>query len=126
MQRIGNRQFERITEYSHRLREADAMLGEVRRCLAGNSNKIDEVMVPWCAERTNAQAVEELRKARIPAGPVLKPSEVLEDPHVQARELLKRVPFPGLPEDPLLANTPVRLSKSPCRARLCWCCAQSV
>ena len=80
---------------------------------ADNSNRIDEVMVPWCTERTNAQAVEELRAARIPAGPVLEPSEVLEDPHVQARELLKRVPFAGMSDDPLLANTPVRLSKSP-------------
>ena len=80
---------------------------------ADNSDKIDEVMVPWCAERTNTQAVEELREARIPAGPMFELWEVLEDPHIQARELLKRVPFPGMSDDPPLANTPVRLSKSP-------------
>ena len=80
---------------------------------ADNSDKIDEVMVPWCAERTNTQAVEELRQARIPAGPMFELKEVLEDPHIQARELLKRVPFPGMSDDPPLANTPVRLSKSP-------------
>lgn len=80
---------------------------------ADNSDKIDEVMVPWCAERTNVQAVKELRQARIPAGPMFELKEVLEDPHIQARELLKRVPFPGMSEDPPLANTPVRLSKSP-------------
>ena len=80
---------------------------------ADNSDKIDEVMVPWCAERTNTQAVEELRQARIPAGPMFELKEVLEDPHIQARELLKRVPFPGMSDDPPLANTPVRLSRSP-------------
>ena len=80
---------------------------------ADNSDKIDEVMVPWCAERTNVQAVEELRQARIAAGPMFELKEVLEDPHIQARELLKRVPFPGMSDDPPLANTPVRLSKSP-------------
>ena len=80
---------------------------------ADNSDKIDEVMVPWCAARTNTQAVEALRQARIPAGPMFELKEVLEDPHVRARELLKRVPFPGMSDDPPLANTPVRLSKSP-------------
>lgn len=73
------------------------------------SRKMDE----WCAQRTTAQALDELEAARVPAGPVYSPRQVLDDPHAQARELFKPVDYPGLPRPAPVADIPVRLSATP-------------
>src|SRR5215831_20200776 len=49
-----------------------------------NGAVISERMSRWCAERTTAEALEMLAKARIPSGPVLKPQQTLDDPHINA------------------------------------------
>jgi crotonobetainyl-CoA:carnitine CoA-transferase CaiB-like acyl-CoA transferase len=74
---------------------------------------ISERMSRWCAERTSATALEILGKAMIPAGPVLKPRQVLEDPHVQAMGFLQAVDYPGLPRPAPIARAPVALSDTP-------------
>ena len=78
-----------------------------------NSVPISARMTRWCAERTTAEAVEILAEARIPAGPVLKPQQVLDDPHVQAMGFFERVDFPGLPKPAPIARAPVWLSATP-------------
>ena len=78
-----------------------------------NRDAITDAMNSWLASRTTAQAIAELEKARIPAGPVLKLDEVLEDPQVKARELLRYVDHPGAAKPVPLADTPVRLSATP-------------
>ncbi|MBI4082357.1 MAG: CoA transferase [Candidatus Lambdaproteobacteria bacterium] len=77
-----------------------------------HSDVISERMARWCGERTTGQAIAELEQARIPAGPVLSPAQVLADPHVRARQLLKPIEYPGLPRPAPVADTPVRLSRS--------------
>lgn len=79
---------------------------------ADNSDIIAARMSEWCGERTKAEALAELEQARIPAGPVNTAQDVLDDPHLQARQLLKRVEYPGLPKGALVADIPVRLSES--------------
>jgi crotonobetainyl-CoA:carnitine CoA-transferase CaiB-like acyl-CoA transferase len=74
---------------------------------------ISERMQRWCAERSLAQALDELEKARVPAGPVLAPAQVLTDPHVHARQLFKMIEYPGVPKPAPVADTPVRLSRTP-------------
>jgi crotonobetainyl-CoA:carnitine CoA-transferase CaiB-like acyl-CoA transferase len=74
---------------------------------------LTEAMNAWLATRTTAQAISELQAARVPAGPVLELEDVLEDPQVKARELLKYVEYPGAPQPVPIANTAVRLSKTP-------------
>ena len=54
------------------------------------------------------EAISELEKARIPAGPVLELDQVLEDPQVKARELLRYVDHPGAAKPVPLADTAVR------------------
>jgi crotonobetainyl-CoA:carnitine CoA-transferase CaiB-like acyl-CoA transferase len=80
---------------------------------ADNRETITQAMNAWLASRTTEQAIAELEKARIPAGPVLKLDEVLEDPQVKARELLRYVDHPGAAKPVPLADTPVRLSATP-------------
>jgi crotonobetainyl-CoA:carnitine CoA-transferase CaiB-like acyl-CoA transferase len=80
---------------------------------ANHSAEISEVMNNWLASRTTEQAIHDLEQARIPAGPVMQLDQVLTDPQVKARELLKYVEYPGTRKPVPLANTAVRLSKTP-------------
>jgi crotonobetainyl-CoA:carnitine CoA-transferase CaiB-like acyl-CoA transferase len=80
---------------------------------ADHHEAIAEIMNSWLATRTTAQAVAAFEAARIPAGPVLDLGQVLEDPQVRARELLKYVEYPGAPRPVPVADTAVRLSKTP-------------
>ncbi len=80
---------------------------------ADNRAPITDAMNAWLSTQTVAQAIAELEKARIPAGPVLDLGQVLDDPQVKARELLRYVEYPGAPKPVPLADTAVRLSVSP-------------
>jgi len=70
-------------------------------------------MAQWCAERTSAQALAEMEAARLPAGPVMSPQEVLDDPHIAAKGMFKPVAYPGLDKPAPLMVTPVELSETP-------------
>jgi crotonobetainyl-CoA:carnitine CoA-transferase CaiB-like acyl-CoA transferase len=74
-------------------------------------------MAAWCAARTSAEALEALGKASLPAAPVLKPQQALDDPHVKAMAFFQPVDYPGLPRPAPLAKTPVRLSETPAEIR---------
>jgi len=74
---------------------------------------IAEAMNAWLADRSTCEALAALETARIPAGPVMKLHEVLDDPQVKAREILQFVDYPGAPKPVPLANTAVRLSETP-------------
>ena len=73
---------------------------------------ISERMATWCGERTTDEALAALDAARIPAGPVLSPQQVLDDAHVRTIGFLRSVAFPGSDgegEAPV-AETPFSLS----------------
>jgi crotonobetainyl-CoA:carnitine CoA-transferase CaiB-like acyl-CoA transferase len=70
-------------------------------------------MSAWCAGRTSAEALDLLAKASIPAAPVLKPQQALDDPHVRSMGFFQAVDYPGLPRPAPLARTPVGLSGTP-------------
>jgi crotonobetainyl-CoA:carnitine CoA-transferase CaiB-like acyl-CoA transferase len=80
---------------------------------ANHREVITEAMNTWLANRTNEQAIKDLEAARIPAGPVMTLGQVIDDPQVKARELLKYVEYPGAARSVPLANTPVGLSETP-------------
>jgi crotonobetainyl-CoA:carnitine CoA-transferase CaiB-like acyl-CoA transferase len=78
-----------------------------------NGALISERMAAWCSERTSAEALGTLGKASIPAAPVLKPQQALDDAHVRAMPFFERVDYPGLPRPAPLARAPAWLSKTP-------------
>ncbi|HEX3586943.1 MAG TPA: CoA transferase [Candidatus Angelobacter sp.] len=80
---------------------------------ADNRDAITQAMNAWLATRTTEQAIAELEKARVPAGPVMDLQQVLDDPQVKARELLKYIDHPGAAKPVPLADTAVRLSATP-------------
>jgi crotonobetainyl-CoA:carnitine CoA-transferase CaiB-like acyl-CoA transferase len=80
---------------------------------ADRRDLIAGAMDAWLRSRTTAEALAELEKARVPAGPVHAIDEVLADPHVAACSLLPSIEYPGASRPVPVANTPVRLSGSP-------------
>ena len=78
-----------------------------------NGEIISERLAIWCAERTNKEVLDEMEQARIPAGPVLSPQQVLEDPHIAEKGLFEPVEYPGMNSPAPLMKTPVELSKTP-------------
>lgn len=79
---------------------------------ADHGAEISGRMNEWCVTRSNAEALAELEAARIPAGPVYRPQETLEDPHALARGLYTSLEYPGVPRPAPLVDTPVRLSNN--------------
>jgi crotonobetainyl-CoA:carnitine CoA-transferase CaiB-like acyl-CoA transferase len=82
-----------------------------------NGETISKRMSEWTGERTTAEALAALEKAKIPAGPLYSPQQALEDAHIRAAGLLADTEYPGLPRPVPLAPTPVDLSDTPGRFR---------
>ena len=78
-----------------------------------NGEIISERLARWCAERTSEEVLAAMEEARLPAGPVLSPQEVLEDPHIAARGIFQATEYPGLDGFAPLMKTPVELSETP-------------
>ncbi|NKB32116.1 MAG: CoA transferase [Pseudomonadales bacterium] len=78
-----------------------------------NGEIISERLAKWCAERTSQEVLEAMEEARLPAGPVLSPQAVLEDPHIAAKGLFQPVEYPGLENPAPVMRTPVELSDTP-------------
>jgi crotonobetainyl-CoA:carnitine CoA-transferase CaiB-like acyl-CoA transferase len=66
----------------------------------------------WCDQHTTAEALKLLAEARLPAGPVLSPQQVLDDPHVAAADFIQDVAYPGAAK-PIPYVRPVELSAHP-------------
>jgi crotonobetainyl-CoA:carnitine CoA-transferase CaiB-like acyl-CoA transferase len=78
-----------------------------------HSGPILERMRAWCAQRTSAQALEELSAAGIPAGPVHTLQQALDQPQAKAMDFFRDVAdYPGLPRPARVPDFPVRLSAS--------------
>ncbi|ALJ13059.1 CaiB/BaiF CoA transferase family protein [Sphingopyxis macrogoltabida] len=68
------------------------------------------LMAEWCAARTTDDAIAELGAARVPAGPVLRPSEALAEPQVAAAGLVEPMEYPGIKGTAPIVRTPITLS----------------
>ena len=73
---------------------------------------ISERVQSWCAERTSGEAIAAFEQARVPAGPVYRMRETLDDPQVRATGIFTNVDFPGIGTAPIAA-TPIKLHATP-------------
>ncbi len=78
-----------------------------------NGEAISERLAQWCAERTSEEVLSAMEEARIPAGPVLSPQQVLEDPHIAAKGLFQATEYPGMQKPAPLMKTPIEFSRTP-------------
>jgi crotonobetainyl-CoA:carnitine CoA-transferase CaiB-like acyl-CoA transferase len=70
----------------------------------------------WVAQRTSAEAIAALEGARVPAGPVYRPRQALDDPHIAGGDFFAEVDFPGVGKAKVAA-TPVKLHGTPGKIR---------
>lgn len=84
---------------------------------AENGEVLSERTRRWAAERTTAQALAELAAAKVPAGPMLSPQEVLDDPHVRATGMLREVAYPGIERPVPVVESGARLGGEPAPVR---------
>jgi crotonobetainyl-CoA:carnitine CoA-transferase CaiB-like acyl-CoA transferase len=78
-----------------------------------NGELISARMQRWCIERSTAESIDILAREKIPAAPVLKPQQTLDDPHIRAMAFFQPVDYPGLERPAPIAKTPVWLSETP-------------
>lgn len=78
-----------------------------------NNAPLCERLAGWCAGRTTAEALAELERAGVPAGPVLSAREVLSHPQVLAAGLMQALAHPGLDAPVPVVVPPVGLSATP-------------
>ena len=74
---------------------------------------ISERLARWCADKTSAEVLAAMEEARLPAGPVMSPRQVLEDIHIVTKGLLKATEYPGAERPAPVMQTPVELSATP-------------
>jgi crotonobetainyl-CoA:carnitine CoA-transferase CaiB-like acyl-CoA transferase len=77
-----------------------------------NGEALSKKMAEWCAVRTTAEALLELERAKIPAGPIYSPAQVLDDAHVRSAGFFRDVDQLGIKCPTPIAETPFRLSET--------------
>jgi crotonobetainyl-CoA:carnitine CoA-transferase CaiB-like acyl-CoA transferase len=117
VQCIGQPLFKRWTELVGEPHWLDDPRFADDRSRGDHGAAISERMAEWCGERTTDEALAALDAARIPAGPVLSPQQVLDDAHVQAIGFLRSVASPGAEVEAPVAETPFSLSAAPAGIR---------
>jgi crotonobetainyl-CoA:carnitine CoA-transferase CaiB-like acyl-CoA transferase len=80
VQVAGNSMFRRWAGLVGRgdLVDAPGFASDVER--GDNGTVLSDIMRDWCASRTTAECLVDLRGARLPASEVLSPAQTLEDP----------------------------------------------
>lgn len=74
---------------------------------------ISGLMSAWCSPQAQTQALEQLEKNRIPAGPVHSPRQALNDETVRASNSFEWLPYPGATGPVPVVAPPVSLSRTP-------------
>jgi crotonobetainyl-CoA:carnitine CoA-transferase CaiB-like acyl-CoA transferase len=114
---IGNRQFARWCEMVERADLAGDPRLSSDAARADHGDELCAVMGDWCRTRSNDDVIAELVRFDLAAGPVYRPQEVLDDPHVRAIGQLVDLDYPGTPAPAPIADFPLTLSETPGEAR---------
>jgi formyl-CoA transferase len=84
---------------------------------ADHQTELDEMISAWTRTKTVAEVNKLMVDAAIPAGPINRPSHILADPHVQARNAIHWEDHPTLGRIPM-QNVFPKLSETPGAVRL--------
>jgi len=81
----------------------------------GWRDHMDDVLRPgvkaWAADKTNLEACFALAQAGIAAGPCLTPEQVIDDPHLAARNMVVEIPRTDGGDPVLTPGNPIKMSK---------------
>ncbi len=82
---------------------------------AGWREHMDDILRPgvkeWAADKTNIEACKALADAGVAAGPCLTAQQVIDDPHVAARNMLIEIPRPEGGDPVLTPGNPIKMSR---------------
>jgi crotonobetainyl-CoA:carnitine CoA-transferase CaiB-like acyl-CoA transferase len=110
---LGNPMFKRFARMIGREEE---LLGDPRyqsdESRAEHGDALSAVATEWSSQLTTEEALVQLGKFNIPAGPLLTPKQALNDPHVAA-QFVQRVEVEGLSKPVPYIRSPVMFSKTP-------------
>nr|WP_208417635.1 CoA transferase [Sphingopyxis panaciterrae] len=109
---VGNPIFARWAQLVGRPELADDPRFRSDMARGENGSELTALMTDWCAARTTEQAIADLATARVPAGPVLRPSDALAEPQVVAAGLVEPMDYPGTRAPAPIIRTPVTLSEN--------------
>ena len=82
-----------------------------------NQEILNQLASEWVANKTVDEVVKLLREAGIVCGPVYSIPQVMADPHVQAREMIVNLDYPGVKDFPVpgialkFSETPGKITK---------------
>jgi formyl-CoA transferase len=110
---IGNAMFKRWARLMGRIELiADARFqDDISRGRHGEM--LGSMMAQWCAQFTREEALARLEEAKIPAGPVNSPRQVLADAGIRESGAFHPIDYPGMAEGVALVAPPVSLSRTP-------------
>ena len=74
--------------------------------------EVIDLITEWTAARTKQELIE-IFGDRVPFGPVFQANDIFTDPHFAARNMLVEVEHPGAHTPLTIANTPIRMSRTP-------------
>ena len=78
----------------------------------GHLKELEDVLTPIFKQRGQADWLQRLERAGVPAGPVMNVCEMFQDPHAQAREMIPTVEHARLGPVKTL-GLPIKLSATP-------------
>ena len=81
-----------------------------------HAEELDAIIAPFIAARTQAENVDFFERAEVTIGPIYDISQIVQDPHVLARELIADYPDPDMGAFPMHHVVP-RLSGTPASIR---------
>jgi crotonobetainyl-CoA:carnitine CoA-transferase CaiB-like acyl-CoA transferase len=77
-----------------------------------NQDELDRLISQWTIGHEHYEAMHILQEAGVAAGAVLDNREIVEEPHLQARNYYAEIEQPGIGTHPYPGN-PIRVSKTP-------------
>lgn len=83
---------------------------------SARATELDAAIESWTSQRTCADALDGLRKAEVPSGPINTIADIAADPHVQSREMMPELPLPSGDMLKVPAVVP-KLSRTPAGSR---------
>ncbi|MEC9151762.1 MAG: formyl-CoA transferase [Pseudomonadota bacterium] len=80
-----------------------------------NKDELNPVIEEWTSRRTKHEVMKELGDAGVPSGACQDTGEVLEDPHLAAREMIVDIDYPLRDGTYKTVGCPIKLSASPAK-----------
>lgn len=110
---ITEQHWNRLTVLMGRSELADDERFSSKTARADNMDRVDELLQEWLCDKRKDDVVDVLLEEGIPCAPVKTVEELVEDPHLEHRQMLSRLPNQSTGQRPVpVPGTPIKFSES--------------